>query len=390
MLKLFYSFFLIAFGHSQIFVLKPSMATLATTFLNVKSNNELPSDDFAAYPNLRILFLSGRGLDRPPRGVAALSHLFMLSLKNNRLADADAVVVNPALGWLILTNNAIPQLPATFGRMTRLRKLMLSGNRLTSLPSSLKDCVHLELVRLANNCMSEYPEVLFELPNLRWVALAGNPCCPLPKLGPVDKGLVKQFSHANSELVEKIGKGASGDVWALRCGEADYALKLYTSQAVGSDGAPVNELHMLAHGRTHPGLVPLAGVWIGEDGQIGGVVLQRLRGFSAIGQPPNFDTVTRDVYPARFSRAEAERYVAEVTATLAALHGRQLIHGDVYSHNVLAAQQTLAGATPPHALLSDLGATFWVEDSAMFARFQAIELRALALFREEVMGNITK
>ncbi len=57
----------------------------------------------------------------PERGVAGLPSLFMLSLKNNRLADADAVVVNPAIGWLILTNNAIPRLPAAFGAMTRLR-----------------------------------------------------------------------------------------------------------------------------------------------------------------------------------------------------------------------------------------------------------------------------
>jgi hypothetical protein len=136
----------------------------------------------AALPRLRTLFFLGNAFARAPPQLAGLPALFMLSLKSQRppLEEVPEDCLAPSLGWLILTDNAIPRLPAALGALGNLRKLMLAGNRLEALPAAVGGLASLELARLSDNRLAEVPLALLRLPRLAWLALAGNPCCPPP------------------------------------------------------------------------------------------------------------------------------------------------------------------------------------------------------------------
>lgn len=69
--------------------------------------------------------------------------------------------LQPQLRWLILTGNAIAELPETIGRCEKLQKLMLSGNKLSSLPESVENLGNLELIRLACNELKEVSNKTF-------------------------------------------------------------------------------------------------------------------------------------------------------------------------------------------------------------------------------------
>ena len=134
-----------------------------------------------------------------------------------------------------------------------------------------------------------------------------------------------------------------------------------------------------------------------------GLVLQLLDGWKALAGPPSFASVTRDVYdgdggklvdaasgecterPAaidwgKFGAGEvagagegvgdwdealaaAVGVLRAVAAAAATLHGRGISHGDLYGHNILlrpkGAATAAAEATPPSAVLSDFGASFF-------------------------------
>jgi Leucine-rich repeat (LRR) protein len=64
-----------------------------------------------------------------PPGLAELPALETVSFKNNRLVALGDNLLPVSLRALIVTENALEELPASIGRLTRLQKLMASRNR---------------------------------------------------------------------------------------------------------------------------------------------------------------------------------------------------------------------------------------------------------------------
>lgn len=81
----------------------------------------------------------------------------MLSFKANRLSYIPEDALSPSIGWLILSDNLLTELPKSIGKLTGLRKCMLAGNQLTSLPKEFGEgCINLELIRLADNKVGRF------------------------------------------------------------------------------------------------------------------------------------------------------------------------------------------------------------------------------------------
>jgi Leucine-rich repeat (LRR) protein len=81
----------------------------------------------------------------------------MVSFKSNRLRRVPPESLAPSVTWLILTDNALSELPPSIGRLRGLRKCMLAGNRLRALPGEMAACTQLELLRVAANELQEIP-----------------------------------------------------------------------------------------------------------------------------------------------------------------------------------------------------------------------------------------
>ncbi len=149
----------------------------AVESLNLGGNQltDLP-DSISQLTNLRILFFAQNNFTSIPLVLGTLPSLYMLSFKSNQIDTIHPASLSPTIGWLILTDNKITQLPPTIGKLLKLRKCMLAGNRLTSLPEEMAHCTDLELLRIAANNLRirSLPGWLWRLPKLSWLALAGN------------------------------------------------------------------------------------------------------------------------------------------------------------------------------------------------------------------------
>jgi Leucine-rich repeat (LRR) protein len=111
-----------------------------------------------------------------PGALGQLSSLRFLDLRNNDLTGA----VPPELGdlWNLentnLSSNRLSSLPATIGRLARLRVLIVHSNRLQALPAELGLLTDLEYLSASRNLITELPEEIGNLAQLRWLYLEEN------------------------------------------------------------------------------------------------------------------------------------------------------------------------------------------------------------------------
>mgnify|MGYP005994644537 CR=1 FL=1 len=120
--------------------------------------NEITSihDSFFEHINLqhvRILVLSQNAIPEIPESIAVLTELRELNLSNNLLTSfPPALVALTSLKKLDISNNMIESvLTDTLQNLTALVKLNLSDNKLHSLPPSLLECTLLRKLRVHNN-----------------------------------------------------------------------------------------------------------------------------------------------------------------------------------------------------------------------------------------------
>ena len=89
-----------------------------------------------------------------------------------------------------------------------------------------------------------------------------------------------------------------------------------------------------------------------------GMALELLENASAVGAPPDFDSVTRDTFKEgkqpRLTLTQALNIAVTVARAGAWLHTRGLMHGDIYLHNTL--RVPAAKPTDDVVRLSDFGA----------------------------------
>lgn len=125
---------------------------------------------------------------------------------------------------------------------------MLSGNKLTSLPQELSSCTELELLRIAANNLTVLPDWLFAMPKLSWLAYAGNPLVEDFEFTE-DEVAVTDVDWSNLEVTDKLGEGASGNVykavWRQQggSGAVDVAVKVFKGETT-SDGLPLHEMQV--------------------------------------------------------------------------------------------------------------------------------------------------
>ena len=337
----------------------------------------LPAD-FARLRRLKVLFLSGNPMERLPPVLGDLPALAQLGIRGAGLRELPAESLPPALRWLTLTDNRIEQLPAALGDRPALQKLMLAGNRLRHLPERLAGAPNLELIRLSANGFEALPPWLTDLPRLAWLAWSGN---PLDRGTPASAAPVVSWEAL--ELGPLLGEGASGRVHRARWGTRLVALKLFKG-AMTSDGLPEREMDALLAAGEHPNLTGALGRLTGHPEGLDGLLMPLLpEGWRALAGPPSPDGCTRDAYdPAlRLAPAAALRLARGTAAAAAHLHGRGLMHGDLYAHNLLWDGEEGRG------VLSDFGAASSLPGGEAGRALQRIETRAWGILLGELLDR---
>ncbi|CAK7239307.1 MAG: hypothetical protein STHCBS139747_000737 [Sporothrix thermara] len=223
------------------------------------------------------------------------------------------------------------------------------------------------------------------------------------------------------------------------------AVKIFRG-ALTSDGTPYDEMAACLAAGQHVNLVQVHGQirWGEEDGEIetdeeeaketeddkapafrGGLIMELIPPqYRVLGQPPSFDSCTRDCFAAASSAATGDSNRLPVPAALAILsgvasaaahlHARGIAHGDLYAHNILVAHSApavdpsgadnaaTATATATHAILSDFGAATLYgrgggagagdgddtasNDEEQLAGLEKLEVLAFAHLIEDVVG----
>ncbi|MGL4207218.1 MAG: leucine-rich repeat-containing protein kinase family protein [Aeromonadaceae bacterium] len=362
----------------EILTLKDSLEVLD---LSGNHLSELP-DALAECRKLRIIFCSENHFSRLPEVLGSCPALTMIGFKANQIREVPAAALPANLRWLVLTDNQIASLPEALGQCQKLQKLMLAGNRLERLPPSLANCQRLELVRLAANRLTKLPSWLLALPRLSWLAFAGNPCCEPPRRSEA----VTTIPWGELALGEQLGEGASGRIiaanWQPVSGARAVAVKCFKGEMT-SDGLPQSEMAAsLAAGR-HPGLIELVGEINDHPAGMAALVMALIDpDFTTLAGPPSLDSCTRDSYQAGFALTlPAMLGIARSVASVAAhLHGRGILHGDLYGHNILHNGQG-------GALLGDFGAaSFYEPGSPLGTALERLEVRAFGCLLEELMA----
>ena len=352
--------------------------------LNLSNNNlsELP-DDFGRLKKLRILFLSENNFTEVPKVLMECSNLTMIGFKSNKIVNfpEDALPLNTQ--WLILTDNQIERLPDSIGKLSKLQKCMLAGNKIVSLPKTMASCKNLELLRISANHLEKIPSWLFTLPKLSWLACAGNPF--------MNKHLLKETElhkvhWEDIELHEELGKGASGIISRATLLEEEeaFAIKVFKGE-VTSDGYPIDEMQACIMAGEHDNLTTLHGRFHthpeGKEGLI----------FSLI--PPIYKTwvihlILLPVHEIPMLRTEnllLVIYSVSLQILLLPLHiytRKNMMHGDLYAHNILINDQA-------HALLSDFGASTYYKtiDNLENEAFERLEVRAFGCLLEDLLDR---
>jgi len=362
----------------------PEILSLADslTFLNLSNNqlSDLPAG-FSTLKKLKIVFFNNNNFELFPTVLAECPDLSMVSFKANRIKTVPAEALRPTLRWLILTDNAIEQLPESVGRLPRLQKLMLAGNQLRGLPKSLSDCQSLELIRISADQLSALPDGVCQLPKLSWLAYSGNPFCPAEHLAHLG-GDLPLTAAEEVEREEVLGEGASGVIYKGQWQDRAIALKLFKGE-ITSDGLPFDEMNACIAAGSHPNLVNVLACYE-SDGQKGLVFDYIPTGYQNLGGPPSLESCTRDTYPddTRFELTVAVKIAKGVASAAAYLHKRGIMHGDLYAHNILVRDDG-------HCILGDFGAASFydVDDQAMARSLQQLESRAFGCLLEDLLDR---
>lgn len=336
---------------------------------------ELP-DEFARLRNLKALFLSNNDFEEIPAVLSQCPKLEMIGMKSCKISRLDPEHLPLSLRALILTDNKVQTIPTSIGRLADLQKLTLTGNLLTSLPKELMQCNKLELIRLAVNQFLVMPDWLLQLPRLAWYGDAGNPGSRAPS------PTAKPSLIAWSEIIlgDEIGKSPKNVVHRGVLGEQDVAIKLYGGN-VTADGDPADEIQLCLVAGQHKNIITTMGELSDTPGGKRALAMEYVPSeFKALAGPPDFATLTRDVYARdqSFTVSFVANVLRGVAAALAHLHGRGIMHGDMYAHNIL-----VDAAGRPY--LGDFGAASYYDPADSEREY--VEVRAFAVLMDELLSR---
>lgn len=354
--------------------------------LNLGGNNlsNLP-DSMEELKGLRILFFAGNKFEHVPEVLGKLEQLYMLSFKGCKLKSISETALSPSIEWLILTDNSLSQLPKSIGNLSGLKKCMLAGNHLSHLPEEMSACKNIELIRISSNKLSELPHWLITLPRLSWLAFASNPFCSGDEDEVDEDDTLDIVDYADLQMQEVLGQGASGEVYKAVWKGQEVAVKMFKGAAT-SDGLPQDEvaagIKIGKHANTVELLAKVQGV---PNGRLAVLLPLIPPSYQTLGNPPNFDTCTRDNYSEQqtFHPQGAIRILRSLADISTHMHANGLSHGDLYAHNILV---DLGIGDKPLTKLTDFGAAsvlsrLTAEQAHLIER---IEVRAMGCLIEEL------
>jgi len=339
-------------------------------FLDLSNNKLSTLPDLSKLTKLKIAFFSYNLFDELPNSFKNCNNLYMLGFKGNTIEVFAEDILPLSISWLILTDNKIQKLPQSIGDLTKLQKFPLAGNKLTSLPQTMQKCKSLELLRLSANNLTHIPDWLLELPKLSWLAFSGNDCSVKTKVD------LKKASLNKLDIQEQLGEGASGMIYKAFCPtlDKDVALKLFKG-AITSDGYAVDEMNTYMSIGKHDNLINVISK-IDEDEKLGLLLDLIPKSYQNLGFPPNFETCTRDTFPQEYSIPSETIYeiAKHIHSASMHLHERNLMHGDLYAHNILINENN-------HCYLGDFGASSFYENKSC----EKIEVRAYGCLIEDLL-----
>jgi len=348
------------------------------------SGNQLSSlpDDFIRFTKLTIVFFSDNLFTIFPDCLGKMPQLDIIGFKANQIQAISETAIPANTRWLILTNNKIEQLPASIGNCHRMQKLMLAGNQLTGLPASLANCHNLELLRISANRLETLPEWLWELPKLSWLAFAGNKF----SMQTAENAALTQVEWHHLDVQQQLGEGASGVIslgqWQQENPQT-IAVKVFKGE-VTSDGFPADEMFATIASGTHHNLVKVLGKIANHPEERQGLVFELIPShYKNLGGPPSFESCTRDVFPAgtQFSAGQILTISKGIASAAAHLHARGILHGDLYTHNMLTNDDA-------HTLFGDFGAASIYNRNAiaMAATIERVEVRAFGCLLDDLLN----
>jgi serine/threonine protein kinase len=108
--------------------------------------------------------------------------------------------------------------------------------------------------------------------------------------------------------------------------------------------------------------------------------------YTVLGNPPSFDSITRDTYPTDkvFSSDFVLAVLKGISSAAVHLHQCGILHGDLYAHNILSKQNG-------NVLLTDFGAASLVSDvfdKEIAGKLEKIEVRAFGCLIDDLMSRI--
>ena len=349
------------------------------------SNNKLTSlpSELKQLKKLKILFASNNDFEAMPEVLGECPQLEMVGFKSNQIKHIPEKSLPQRLRWLILTENKITELPDSIGERPRLQKLALAGNRLTSLPKNMSQLTNLELVRISANQLTECPDQLLTLPKLAWFAFSGNPF----SISEIEINSVPEIPSSRYTLQEVLGQGASGVISKASWNQAqtefpdDIAVKVFKGE-VTSDGYPKDELQACLKVGHHPNIVKSL-AQVNEKDYLALIMDLIPSHFSNLGQPPTFETCTRDTFSNDFelSIEHIDKIIAQMKGVFTHLHDKQVCHGDLYAHNTLFDKEA-------NIIVGDFGAAtmYHMLNQKQQDQVKKIERRAFHYFIEDLLS----
>jgi len=357
--------------------------TLEILDLSGNDLSELP-DRITELTKLKIIFFAKNKFTVFPKVLKQFPALNMIGFKSNQIDAVPEHAFPPKLNWLILTDNRIKVLPKSIGDVRLLQKCALAGNQLKELPNEMAKCKNLELLRVSANELESIPNWLFELPKLSWVAFGGNPVAYKPEL----TNHLESSDWSEFTVNELLGEGASGFIsranWNSQ--NEDVAVKLFKG-AVTSDGLPDDEMEISIAAGRHENLIQVLGkIKSHPENKIGLIMELISPTFINLGNPPNFETCTRDVFDlgCKFTEQELLQIAKEMASVCEQLHAKGINHGDFYAHNILIDKSE-------KSILGDFGAaSFYDVNSKNSGTIERVEVRAFGCLLEDVLSLVSE
>lgn len=355
--------------------------TLELLDLSCNSLSTLP-ENFGQLSKLKIAFFSDNRFTELPKVLSQCPQLEMIGFKSNQISVVHEESIPPQTRWLILTNNVIEELPKSIGNCYRLQKCALAGNNLKALPPEMASCQNLELLRISANQLEEFPTWLTSLPKLTWLAISGN----IFNSRHTMHNSLPKIKWDELELHEVLGTGASGIIskaqWINQ--QKEIAVKVFKGE-VTSDGLPHDEMLACIEAGEHNNLVKVIGQIENHPKEKEGLVLELIpKEYKNLGMPPSFETCTRDTFIAgtTFSINEIAIIAKGVASAMHHLHTNEIMHGDLYAHNILINDHA-------HPLLGDFGAaTLYEKTSAYSNFFEKMDVRAFGCLLDDLLERI--